>query len=618
MAPQRATFRSAARNYRRCWKDLALTDVTYKLLAFVVLTPIVGLLFRVLIALSGRTVVADEDIVRFFLEPLGWICLVCVGALWTAIVALEQAALMVEVCATDAQQRMGVLPALRFAVVKSWAIFRVTIRIMALALLASLPFLAGAGIAYLTLLTKFDINFYLTQKPIEFQIAVGIAAVLGTGLAIVLLKLATNWFYALPLVIFEDTHPRKALRVSRDRVQGHRGTILKWIIMWLLATFVVSALATSAVTVIAQWSVPRAHGSLSFLLLVVGATMLAWIVINLAMNLVATTTFATLFYQLYADLGRPSDVSRFQLEAVDRADQSRFMLTPRRLVIGAFVAVLVSGAIGVIAIQSVKTDDDVLVIAHRGASAAAPENTIASIKQAIEEKADWVEIDVQETADDVVVVFHDRDFKKIADVDLNIWDATMEDLKTIDIGSWFDAKFKDQRVPTLAQVLDCCKGKARVTIELKYYENDRQLEQRVVEVVEKQAMESDVVIISLKQSGLQKIKQLRPSWQTGLLTAVALGDLTQVDADFLAVNAGIATRSFIRNAHEKNKKVVVWTVNDPVTMSTMIGRGVDGLITDRPALAHKVLEERKGMSSVERLLIELASVLGVKTEIAEQ
>ena len=84
------------------------------------------------------------------------------------------------------------------------------------------------GTAYLTLLTEFDINFYLTQKPTEFKVAIGIAVVVGIGLAVVLLRLATSWFYALPLVVFEGVSPKQALQVSRDRVRGHRVIVVAW------------------------------------------------------------------------------------------------------------------------------------------------------------------------------------------------------------------------------------------------------------------------------------------------------------------------------------------------------------------------------------------------------
>ncbi len=83
-----------------------------------------------------------------------------------------------------------------------------------------------------------------------------------------------------------------------------------------------------------------------------------------------------------------------------------------------------------------------------------------------------------------------------------------------------------------------------------------------------------------------------------------------MDADFLAVNTAIASRAFIRRAHAAGKEVFVWTVNDPVTMSIMTGRGADGLITDYPGVAREVLAYRAGLGSVERLLTDLALAIG--------
>ena len=248
----------------------------------------------------------------------------------------------------------------------------------------------------------------------------------------------------------------------------------------------------------------------------------------------------------------------------------------------------------------------------------AAENTLAAIKKAIEDKADWVEIDVQETADDKVVVFHDSDFMKLAGVDLKIWDATMDDLKGIDIGSWFAPEFKDQRVPTLDEVLDVCKGKVGVNIELKYYGHDKQLEQRVVEIVEAHDMAAEIVVMSLKIDAVKKMKSLRPNWKVGLLMSVSAGDMRTLEADFLAVNAGFANRRLVRSTHAGGKEIFVWTVNDISTMSAMVSRGVDGLITDKPALAKAVLEMRAKLSAPERLLLELAGVFGLDPEIGEQ
>ena len=174
-------------------------------------------------------------------------------------------------------------------------------------------------------------------------------------------------------------------------------------------------------------------------------------------------------------------------------------------------------SIGVYTIGGVRFEDDVTITAHRGASAAAPENTMAAVERALEDGADWVEIDVQETADGEVVVFHDSDFMKLAGNDLKIWDATMADLEKIDVGSWFDERFKDERVPTLAEVLAACKGRAGVNIELKYYGHDEQLEQRVAEIVEAEEMADQVVLMSLKLDAVKKMKAASPGLASGIV-----------------------------------------------------------------------------------------------------
>jgi glycerophosphoryl diester phosphodiesterase len=157
-----------------------------------------------------------------------------------------------------------------------------------------------------------------------------------------------------------------------------------------------------------------------------------------------------------------------------------------------------------------------------------------------------------------------------------------------------------------------------VNIELKYYGHDKQLEQRVADIVEAHDMASQIVAMSLSADGVRKMKALRPGWKVGLLMSVYAGDLKKVEADFLAVNAAFVSRRFVREAHRNGKQVYVWTVNDAPTMSTLIGRGVDGLITDKPALARSVLEQRAKMSAPERLLLELAGIFGVTPEFAEQ
>ncbi len=257
-------------------------------------------------------------------------------------------------------------------------------------------------------------------------------------------------------------------------------------------------------------------------------------------------------------------------------------------------------------------------MAHRGASKAAPENSLAAVRLAIEAGSDWVEIDVQETADGEVVVIHDSDFMKLARNKTKVWDARLHDLTDIDIGGSFGPPFANERVPKLSEVLQLCRGKAGVLIELKYYGHDQNLEQRVVDIVEKYGMSNEVMVMSLKPEGVRKIKRLRPNWKCGLLLSISVGNIQKIEADFLAVNARFATRSLISKLHHANKEIYVWTVDDPVGMSALMNRGVDGVITNLPEVGRNVLTQRANMSSTDRLLTEIAALLGKPPAYEEQ
>ena len=608
--------RSSVSSFRACWRPLALTDVTAKVGAFVLLTPMVAILFRVLLAMSGRTVLADQDILLFFVRPAGGLLAILFGGLLLGIVALEQSALMAVLYANQAGRPIGVSTALRFALAHGWPVLRLTARMVGGTMLAVAPFVALAGLTYVALLGDHDINYYLKERPPAFLAASGIGAAIAVAMAAVLLRLWTGWFYALPLVLFEDVSPARALRASRDRAHGHRRALVLSIIGWALALAAVSAAATSVTLWLARAVVPRAQGSVPLLSLAIGTTLFVWAAVNLAINLLGTTAFATVLFSPYRRFARTGDEDASRVTRFERTvPGSPVFLTRRRLVRWTVIGLLAAVTLGAIAVQTARLDDKVLVVAHRGSSKAAPENSMAAFLQAIADGADFVELDVQETADGEVVVFHDSDFMKLAGVGTKIWDATMAHLAVIDIGSRFSPAFANERVPTLAAVLDACKGKAGVVIELKYYGHDHQLEERVAGLVDARGMAAQVAVMSLELDQVRKMKSLRPSWTVGLLLSVSAGNLRSSGADFLAVNAAFADRRFVRSAHRRGTKVFVWTVNDASTMSAMMGRGVDGLITDKPALAKKVLAERAVMSPAQRLLIELAGVLGVTPDI---
>ncbi|MCH2210941.1 MAG: glycerophosphoryl diester phosphodiesterase membrane domain-containing protein [Fuerstiella sp.] len=600
------------------WNLMLATDVVYKMVAFVLLTPLVAALFRLFLALSGQTVLADLDILLFFLSPAGWICLITVGVLWAAIAAMELAVLLA-VLAADEYRHVRVRDAILFAFVNAWRMSVVIVRMLGTSLLIVTPLLAAGALTFRMLLTDYDINFYLHQKPPAFLAAAGIGAVLVVVLVLMGLRMMTNWMFALPIVLFEHVSPIQALRVSRERAAGQRLKLTFWISLWGIAVALISAMAHGAVLWLGELVVPSAASSLPLLTIAVGVSLAVWAVVQLLLNLVLITTFASLHWSLYQSCGSVADANTRPFRISEKRNTGgRFRVTRRRLQWLSGLGCLAAVGIGVLALYNVSTDRDVRIVAHRGSSKVAPENTMAAVRQAIADGADWIEIDVQEISDGPVVVFHDSDFMKLAGQGLKIWDATSDDVRSIDIGSWMDAAFSDQRVPTLAAVLEECRGQVGVLIELKYYGHDQQLEQRVVEAVESAGMTDHVMLMSLSVNAVKKVKSLRPNWKVGLLLSVAAGDMSKLDVDFLAVNAEFVTHGGVTAAHKHAREIYAWTVNDAVTMSTLIGRGVDGIITDRPDLGRTVLAHRAQASVPERLLLELAETLGVVPDIADQ
>ena len=250
---------------------------------------------------------------------------------------------------------------------------------------------------------------------------------------------------------------------------------------------------------------------------------------------------------------------------------------------------------------------DVQIIAHRGSTRKAPENTMAAVQKAVEEMTDCVEIDVQMTRDGVVVLGNDANLRRVAGVNRPIYSMTLEEIRNLEVGSSFSPEFAGEKIPTLEEVLAFCKGSVNLNIEIKRTGMDRELPARVVELIQEQEMEKQCVVTSTSMSHLMQVKELEPKLCTGYIVSAAYGDFDPGrQVDFISIRYEFADEELVEHMHDQGKRVYAWTVNAPGELRRLEAVGVDGIITDHPVMVREVLYRDKRL---ERLTKKLDRVL---------
>lgn len=250
-------------------------------------------------------------------------------------------------------------------------------------------------------------------------------------------------------------------------------------------------------------------------------------------------------------------------------------------------------------------ENTVEIVAHRGASYDAPENTLASVKLGWQQNADGVEFDVWLSKDGQLVVIHDKDTARTGDVKKNVIDHTAAELRQVDVGRWKDAKFAGERVPLLAEVLATIPSGKRVFIEMKCGTEGVPELSRVVAVAGRPAAET--AIISFHDDVIAASKRALPQcqayWIVGLKQDKETGKwphsaeslirrAKEIHADGLDLQAAdLIDRSFGDQVKSAGLKLLVWTVNDVGVARKMIAAGVEGITTDRPGWLREQLQK---------------------------
>ncbi|HWL97339.1 MAG TPA: glycerophosphodiester phosphodiesterase family protein [Nocardioidaceae bacterium] len=253
------------------------------------------------------------------------------------------------------------------------------------------------------------------------------------------------------------------------------------------------------------------------------------------------------------------------------------------------------------------TDSDVEVIAHRGSSGAAPENTLAAVRLAIRHDSDVVENDIQRTRDGELVIIHDTTLDRTTDVEQvfparapwNVGDFTLEEIKRLDAGSWFAPRFAGQEVPTLEEWVNTVGRKAGMLLEPKSpalypgIERDLDKELRSLPAFNRALRDDRVVMQSFDHVWLRQYKDLAPDVPVGLLygTDPTEAEITAAATWAQQINPalGAIDEDTVERIHAHGLETHVWTVNAGQDMYTAIEWQVDGVITNYPQVLRDII-----------------------------
>lgn len=586
---------------RSMWLYTKYQLVTKTVLALVIL-PFYQLLVHSLLKSAGRTNISSGDFFQFLFSFQGVGLLVVTVVLVFVFIGLDIVS-FIRISAMI-QERKVVLG----------------IREMMVVSLRSLKhFLKPSGILialFVTLIVPL-VGLGLTIAPMsEFQIpnfitsviyANPLYATLYTGLLVALFIVGLIYMFVFHYVILLGKNVAQALRLSRRFMAKYWARILLDLLLrigiWtLVATLVFAGLMVLVV-------IPTYLGNGLFV-----SRVVSLFVFILVSEVAAYAVFMTvpvtvhrmtvLFYRYHTKEGEPVRMAGYDEITAD------LPVAKIRVRAKIGIALFVAGTLVFNLAASLVLGfffDDVFVnraehkeiVAHRGGGDLGAENSIDGTLKLVERTVKWSEVDIQRTADGHYILNHDSNFSRVCGVAKASSQMRLEEIRALQIRDLFDPARPSQPVPTLEELLDACKGKVGLFLELKGATADEQMVDDVVKAVRERNMEHEVVLLSLDYALIRYIEQHYPQMTSGYLYYFAIGRVEDLVADYLVMEEREATPGMVARIHQSGKRVIVWTVNTEESIKKFIHSDVDGIITDYVDKVKKAIKDSQNRTDLE-------------------
>lgn len=575
------------------WKPLILFEILWKLVTLLVIAPACAGLIQLAIHLAKLKYLTTSNLLQFLRSP--WtILLLAVLLLLAALYTLFEIA---AVCTCFRQSRFQKVRTTLGRMVRSGLqsvlhFFRGGGPFLVLHLLALIPlmqFSATSGIFTAMGIPDF-LAYYMTKK--EFLLPIYVAAIILCCL------LSVRWVFSSVLFTQNQCSYRSARATSVQLVRGRFWQTFFSVLVWNCCYFAALLVFLCLITVVVLMVI-RATGSNDLIM------SQAMRILKLLIQIVlwSFSFFATPICMAHLTaLLEKRCVQMPEVVLPEPVPLSRSAKPFRRstAVLTACCFTVAALGLNLSYVYSVFTGkanfrlalfQNPTVMAHRGLSADAPENTLYAFSDAISVGADFIELDVQQTRDGVLVVMHDSNLKRTTGVNKDIWDVDYADIQNLDAGSWFDPAYANARIPTLEETLQFVDKRAKLNIEIKPTKHGSDtLEQDVAELITQYQYTDACYVTSFSYGSLKKVKEANPEIRTGYLMSVAYGQFYSLKyADAFSLNKVFVTSQVVNAAHQQGKQIFAWTVNGMSEVRSLCNLHVDSIITDDPVMVQNVI-----------------------------
>ena len=587
---------------KRNWKGLLTFCVLFRFLSYAVFPMFYRFLFAQVLKISGLRYLTAENFLRFLKSPAVLLAILLIGTCLPVQLLTEDLGILYIIDQSRNGHSTTLWEAMLFAVSRALRAFRKgNRRLLVIALILTPMY------HLVTMINSF-LSYSISGRILKMVRTRWYYALAAAVLIFIAFWLFVRWMFVFSYYGLDGQSGRKALEKSRrlSRKCGRivfLGRLIRMQLLLSVLYFVLLFLGL-AVSEICQaiFRLPGAAVS-TFQVLYLGFMVAALDAV------VLPYTFAAVAEKFYtAKLRTGERITYIDLipDAPDRRTERRNALIETAFLLAALVigTVYLAGlSRGRFALR-VEHLGTMEVTAHRGASMFAPENTMSAFRLAVEQGADWIELDVQESRDGKIFVMHDTNFFRTTGVDKGAWEMDWEEVSQLDAGRFFGPQFEGEPIPLLEEVIEYAKETGiRLNIELKPSGHEKDLAGGVMDVVEAYDFEDQCVITSQSYDVIRKVRERNETIETVYVMGLAYGAINRLsEADAFSIRSTSISRSLVHDLHNRGHQVYAWTVDSRTNISRMINLEVDNIITNNVPLAIEIINDSRTNGLIADLL----------------